>query len=308
MFIRGLKRLAAILLLLFLIFGVTKGVLRFLPGDPVDVILAETGANIDPEVLRHSLGLDRPFFPATLQQISALLLHFDWGTSVSLKTPIGPLLLERFRSSAMLAVCSLVSTLTLSFLFAFFAHLPSPFQSILRKAVKLFSAVSVALPTAWIGPLLGLLLAVKLKIFTLTGGIALPVVTLTLALSGFWVRAIFETLDRELRSDVARTARAKGQSEWLVVWKHAFLPAAGPLLAYLGSQTGALFAGAVITETLFDRPGLGSLFVESIFKRDYPLIESVLMVSAASILIGNLVGDFLQEAVQPRLRMREERS
>lgn len=308
MFIRGLKRLAAILFLLLLIFGVTKGVLRLLPGDPVDVILAETGANIDPEILRRSLGLDQPFLSATLRQLGDLFFHFDWGTSISLKTPIGPLLMERLRSSAILALCSLGTTLTFSFLFAFFAHLPSPLQPALRQSVKLFSATSVALPTAWIGPLLGLLFAVKLQLFTLTGGIALPVVTLTLALSGFWVRAIYETLDRELRTDVTRTARAKGQNEWLVVWKHAFLPASGPLLAYLGSQAGALFAGAVITETLFDRPGLGALFVESIFKRDYPLIEAVLIVTSASILIGNLAGDFLQEAVQPRLRMREERS
>lgn len=303
---RVLKRLGSILILLLLIFSTAKAVLRLLPGDPVDVILMETGATIEPEVLRHSLGLDRPFLPATLTQLKSLVLHFDWGNSISQKTPIGPILLKRTQSSLVLAIFALGCSLCFSFLFAFLAHLPSVFQPYLRPSLKAFSATSIALPTAWIGPLLGLLLAVQFRVFTLTGGIALPVITLALALSGFWVRAFYETLERELRTDVARTARAKGLSEWRVVWKHAFIPAAGPLLAYLGSQAGALFAGAVVTETLFDRPGLGSLLVESIFKRDYPLIEATLIVSSTMILLGNFLGDLLQEIVQPRLRMQED--
>lgn len=303
---RALKRVGAILLLLLLIFSVAKAVLRFLPGDPVDLILAETGALIDPELLRHSLGLDQPFIPATLEQLEKLVLHFDWGSSITLKTPIGPLLLKRVQSSAVLASFSILSSLLFSFLFAFLAHLPTRMSPTLRIAVKLFSATSIALPTAWIGPLLGLLLAVRFRIFSLTGGIALPVITLTLGLSGFWVRAFYETLDRELRNDVVRTARSKGLDEWRVVWKHAFIPSAGPLFAYLGSQAGSVFAGTVITETLFDRPGLGSLLVESIFKRDYPLIEATLIITSVLILLGNFTGDLLQEAVEPRLRMKEE--
>lgn len=302
---RVLKRFGTILILLLLIFSAAKGVLRFLPGDPVDVILMETGSTIEPEILRHSLGLDRPFIPATIAQLKALIFHFEWGTSISQKIPIGPLLLRRTQSSAVLAIFSLGLALSFSFLFAFVAHLPSRLQPSLRIGLKFFSATSVALPTAWIGPLLGLLLAVQFRFFALTGGIALPVITLSLALSGFWVRAFYETLDRELRTDVARTARAKGLSEWTVVLKHAFIPAAGPLFAYLGSQAGALFAGAVITETLFDRPGLGSLLVESIFRRDYPLIEAALIVTSTTILLGNFLGDLLQELVQPKLRMSE---
>ena len=308
MFIRGLKRIGAIALLLFFIFVAAKAVLRVIPGDPVELIIAETGSTIDPEVLRASLGLDRSFLPAIIEQIRELLLHFNWGNSISLKQPIGPILFEKGRSSAVLALCSLFSALTFSFTLAFFAHLSTPAKPFLRHFVRFFSAVSISLPTAWIGPMLGFLFAVQLRMFSLTGGIALPVITLTLGLSGFWVRAFYETLDRELRSDVTRTARAKGVSELLVIWKHAFLPSSGPLLAYLGSQAGALFAGAVITETLFDRPGLGSLLVESIFKRDYPLIEAVLIVSAGSVLIGNFLGDFLQEWVHPRLRMKEDHS
>jgi peptide/nickel transport system permease protein len=296
------KRLSTIVLLLLGIFLVAKGLVRTLPGDPVDAILAETGANLDPEMLRRDLGLDRPFWSATASQLSSLIVRFDWGDSISLKRPIGPLLLERAGKSVVLAAAALSVTLLFSFAFAFLANLPRRGTPAIRAGLRATSAIGVALPTAWIGPVLALFFAVKWKLFALSGGLALPTLTLALGLSGFWLRAFSETLEHELRSDVVRTARAKGLSESAVAWKHAFLPAAGPLVAFLGSQTGALFAGTVITETIFDRPGLGSLLVEAIFKRDYPLIESLLLVSSTFILLGNLAGDLLQIAVHPRLR------
>jgi ABC-type dipeptide/oligopeptide/nickel transport system permease component len=302
MLARVARRLSTIVLLLLGIFLVAKGLVRALPGDPVDAILAETGANLDPETLRRDLGLDRPYWSATASQLSSLLLRFDWGDSISMKRPIGPLLLERTEKSALLGAAALFTTLLFSFASAFFANLPHRARPALRSGLRAISAIGIALPTAWIGPLLALFLAVKWKLFVLSGGFALPVLTLSLGLSGFWLRAFSETLERELRSDVVRTARAKGAPESAVAWKHAFLPAAGSLLAFLGSQTGALFAGTVITETIFDRPGLGSLLVEAIFKRDYPLIESLLLVSSTLILVGNLAGDLLQIAVHPRLR------
>ncbi len=303
---RVLKRLGTIFVLILLIYIAGKGLLRLLPGDPVDVILLETGATIDPDVLRHSLGLDRAFLPSTLSQLRELFLHFNWGTSITQKIPIGPLLAERTAASLALAVLTLLLALPFSFLVAFYANYPSRFRATIHRFATFSSALSTALPTAWIGPILGFLLAVKFRVFSLTGGIALPVITLTVGLSGFWIRVIVETLERELRRDAVRTARAKGLSEWKVLLKHAFIPAAGPLVAYLGSQAGVLFAGAVITETLFDRPGLGSLLVDSIFKRDYPLIEAALITTSSLILIGNFLGDILQHHIEPRLRLETD--
>ncbi len=303
MAIRLLKRCMAIVILVLLIFLSAKAVLRVLPGDPVDAMLAETGANIAPEVLRRDLGLDRPFFPAALEQMRALVTRFDWGKALVIKRPIGPLLAERSASSAVLAITSLLGALLFSFTLSFVGQLPIPGAEFVRKLTRALSALGAALPTAWIGPILGYFLAVHFRLFTLSGGIALPALTLALALSGFWLRAFSETLEREMTSDAVRTARAKGVSEFHIVWKHAFFPAAGPFIAYLGSQTGALFAGTVITETIFDRPGLGSLLVESIFKRDYPLIESILITTSAFILIGNLAGDYFQEWANPKLRL-----
>lgn len=302
MLLRALRGLGMVIVLILLVFVCSKAIVRSLPGDPVDAILAETGSSIPPEILRKDLGLDRPFREAAYHQLEALLLHFDWGRSISRKQEIGPLLRERAAASFELGILSLFSALLFSFALAFWAQFPNRMSRSLQLPIQIFSALSASLPTAWIGPILGLLFAVKLRFFSLTGGLALPALTLSIALSGFWLRTFNDLFSRALRSDVVRTARSKGLGELKVVWKHAFLPTSGPLLAYLGSQTGVLLAGAVITETTFDRPGLGSLLVESIFKRDYPLIEAILILSAASILMGNFLGDLLQEWVQPKLR------
>ncbi len=299
---RVLQRLAAVLALLLLIFLLAKGLLRVLPGDPVDAILAETGSNLDPEILRRDLGLDRPYLSAVFAQLKDLLFAGEWGNSIVMKRPIGPLIQERATSSAVLAGSALLTAVFFSFCFALLANLPHRGARFWSEGVRGYSALAVALPTTWIGPILGFLFAVHFRWFDLTGGIALPTLTLALALSGFWVRAFDVTLRREYRGDAVRYARAKGLGETRVLVKHAFFPAAGPLAAFFGSQTGALFAGAVITETLFDRPGLGALLVESIFKRDYPVIESVLIVSSAWILLGNFLGDLLQYGIQPKLR------
>ncbi len=302
MFGRIARRILSIFALLLLVFLAVKATLRILPGDPVDAILAETGANLDPDVLRHRLGLDRPFFRATIEQLRSIFRNFDWGTSLTSQRPIGPMLGERAASSLILGFVAMGGALLFSFTAVFLSQIPSPYSTRLKAPLRVLSAVSTALPTAWFGPILGLLFAVKFRFFALTGGLALPALTLGFALSGFWLRAFSETLEREMRSDVTRTARSKGLPEIIVLGKHALLPAAGPLVAYLGSQTGALFAGAVITETIFNRPGLGSLLVEAIFKRDYPLIEATLVLSSTLILCGNFIGDFFQELLQPKLR------
>jgi ABC-type dipeptide/oligopeptide/nickel transport system permease component len=296
------RRIGALIILVLLVFLASKAIIRLLPGDPVEVILAETGADIAPALLRERLGLDQPFLRSTFEQLQAILFHGDWGSSLLRKQPIGPLLAERAFASFSLSMSALLIALLFSFALALMAQFPWKFARPLRVGLEALSALSIALPTAWIGPILALVFAVQAGIFTLSGGFALPCLTLALALCGFWLRAFSGIIERALRSDVVRTARAKGLPEIRVIWKHAFIPSSGPLFAYLGSQTGVLLSGTVITETTFDRPGLGSLMIESIFRRDYPLIESILILTAAFVLTGNFLGDLLQQWVEPRLR------
>jgi len=204
--------------------------------------------------------------------------------------------------SVLLAAIALVTGIAIALGLAVLASLPHGGQAFFERAQSSHSAWVASLPTAWIGPVFAYFFGVKLQLFPLGGSVWLPALTLGYCISGFWTRAFRETIRHELARDHARAARARGLPEAKVILKYGLYPAAGPLIAYLGTQAGALLAGAVVTETIFDWPGLGSLLVESIFKRDYPLIEATIFLSSAFILLGNWAGDLAQTLVNPRLR------
>ena len=145
-------------------------------------------------------------------------------------------------------------------------------------------------------------LAVALPLFPVSGGLALPALTLSIPFSGLWSRLIRERVSETLRLGAAPGARARGIPEWRVVIKYGLAPASGSLLAYLGTQFGALLGGAFVTEAIFDWPGLGSLLVDSVLRRDYPLVEAAVFAAAAASLLGSLFGDWAQTWIDPRRR------
>ena len=165
--------------------------------------------------------------------------------------------------------------------------------------------VLAAAPAAWIAPIFSLVLCVKLRIFPVTGSLALSSLVLGVALSGFWVRAFSRVIETEMRSEHYRSAEARGLPLVTLILKYALYPAAGSLVAFLGTQAGSLAAGAVIIETVFDWKGLGSLLVESILKRDYPLMEMTIFLTSMLIFFGNALGDGLQILMNPKLREKE---
>lgn len=290
-----------LVLLLFVVFAATKSLVRAIPGDPIDAILAETGTSIPRETLEKELKLDLPFWKAiTLQTRDAI--SGDFGQSITQKRAIGPILGERLKNSSLLALIALSTGLLIALVLAILSTLPFRAQNTFDRIQKFHSAWVAALPTAWIGPIFAFVFGVQLQLFALGGNVWLPALTLGYCVSGFWTRAFRETLRKELHRDHARAARARGVGELRLLLKYGLYPAAGPLFSYLGTQTGGLLAGAVITETIFDWPGLGALLVESIFKRDYPLIEATIFLSSALILLGNWLGDVAQLGVNPRLR------
>lgn len=302
--IGALKRITLMIVMAFLVFVLSKALIRSLPGDPVEQLVAESGTSIPAEELRKELGLDLSFTASLGNQIRSALKG-DLGKSLIQRREIGPLLKERTKHSILLAFTAFAFGIPFSFLLAMFATIPSRLQRIVDSYIQFHSAFLAATPTAWFAPILAWLLVVQLHWFDLGGSIALPATTLAISLTGFWARAFRELLSDEIRKDHFRSAQARGASTFTLLTKHAFMPAAGPLASYFGTQLGSLFAGAVVTETLFDWPGLGSLFVESLFKRDYPLIEATLFFTSIFILSGNALGDFLHRLLQPKLRDHE---
>ena len=296
-FIRG----AWLVLLVFLIFSTSKLLIRLIPGDPVDVIMSETGELVDRETLAKEMGLDRAYFPSLVQQTKEALKG-DLGKSLFQKKPITQILGSRLKNSAELAVLSLLTGLLIAFGLTLLSSLPSKTQPYWDRIQNFHSVWVASLPTVWIAPVFAYLFAVYFQIFPLGGSVWLPALTLGYCLSGFWTRALRETLKVELAREHVRAARARGLGEINILLRYGLYPALGPWIAFLGTQTGFLFSGAIIVETVFDWPGLGSLLIESIFKRDYPLIETTLFISASLILSGNLLGDFLQEMIHPKMR------
>jgi peptide/nickel transport system permease protein len=300
--IRGAARLLSLLAMSLLIFGLTRALIHALPGDPLETLLAETGTAVPREILRAELRLDRPFLAGIAEDLRAVATRGDLGRSILTRQPVAPLLAARLARTVALATAAVVWGLTLSLALGLAAAEPgaSRLARALDRLCTGFGALSAALPTPWIGPMLIYALAVRLPLFPLGGHLALPALTLALAFAGLWSRLVRERVRETLRLGAAQAARARGIPEWRVLVKYGLAPASGALLAYLGTQFGALLGGAMVTEVVFDWPGVGSLLVESVLKRDYPVVEAAVFATALLSLLGTALGDWAQAWIDPR--------
>ena len=292
----------------WVIFGVTSLVfflIHWVPGDPVEVMLGESASAFDRESLRQALGLDRP----VLEQWGTFLagvFTLDMGVSLFHQQPVMALLNARYPATLELAAAA--------FLIAILIALPLGLMAAARQgsrwdfAAMGFSLLGVSIPNFWLGPLLVLVFALGLGWFPVsgreaTGAVVLPAITLGASLAAILSRMVRSSLLEVLGEDFIRTARAKGLSARQVLIRHGLRNAWLPILTLLGMQVGALLGGAVITETIFNWPGIGSLLVESIQRRDYPVVQAcVLMISLAYVTI-NLLTDLLYAWVDPRIRL-----
>ncbi len=296
-----IKRVLGMLMVLLVVFAASRLIVRALPGDPLNTLLAETGTSIPPEELARELGLDQPFFPALWQDLLRALKG-DWGASILTREPVAGVLLARLARTAQLTALSILIGLSVSLCLGL-AAAGFPDRRWGRFADRLctgYGAVSSALPTVWIGPMMIYTFAVVVPLFPVSGHIALPALTLAIGFTGFWSRLIRERVRETLRFGAAPGARARGLSETRIVIKYGLAPASGALAAFLGTQVGALLGGAFVTEAIFDWPGIGSLLVDSVLKRDYPLVEGAVFVAAAASLLGTAAGDLAQSRMDPR--------
>ena len=175
-------------------------------------------------------------------------------------------------------------------------------------AVGVFTLLGLSIPNFALGPLLMLFFSVKLGWLPVSGrdgvlAFVLPAVTLGAALAAILTRMVRAAVMEELASDYVRTARAKGLTEWQVLWRHAFRNALIPTLTIIGLQFGTLLAGAIITETIFSWPGIGRLTVQAIQSRDFPLLQGCILLIAVTYVVVNLATDFVYALVDPRVRL-----
>ncbi len=281
--------------------------IHLVPGDPVDVMLGETAHPIDRAALRVSLGLDQPL-AVQLYQYLERLLHLDLGTSLHTRQPIAGMLANRLPATLELAAAALMLALVIALPLGVMAaiHRNKPWDT----GAMGFSLLGVSIPNFWLGPMLILVFSLWLGWTPVSGregagSLILPAVTLGTALAAVLARMVRSSLLEVLGEDFVRTARAKGLPERVVIWRHALGNAWLPVITLLGLQLGALLGGAVITETVFSWPGIGSLMVESIQKRDYPVVQGcVLLISLAYVLVNTLT-DLVYAWIDPRIRLGE---
>ncbi len=298
---RSTVRVLALASTVAIAFVASRAIVRSLPGDPLDTLIAETGTELPREELRAELGLDRPFAHALLVDAGAAM-GGNFGRSILSRHEIGPLLWERLQRTALLVALAVVVGAALALplgLLACHGALPGVARAA-GNSCTLLGAVTAALPTPWTGPMLAYGLSYVVPVFPLGGHVALPALTLALPFAGFWARLIRERVRETLRTGSARGARARGVGEAVILLKYGLAPASGSLLAYFGTQIGSLLAGAFVTEVIFDWPGMGALLVESVLKRDYPVVEAAVFAAAVASVAGTALGDLARATVDPR--------
>jgi peptide/nickel transport system permease protein len=292
------------------VFGVTSLVffmIHLIPGDPVEVMLGESARVADRENLRHALGLDRPLLVQWLDYLYHLA-RFDLGESLHSRQPIIDILLAHIPATLELTLVAL--------LFAIVIALPLGIMAALHRntgwdrAAMTVSLLGVSIPNFLMGPLLILLFAMYLGWLPVSGrestdSVILPALTLGTAMAAILSRMVRATLLEVINEDYIRTARAKGLSRFRTILLHAMPNTMLPIITLLGLQLGALLAGAVITEVVFSWPGIGQLTIEAIHTRDYPLVQSCILLISFGYVLVNIVTDILYSVLDPRVRLGE---
>lgn len=293
---------------MFVVMTLVFFLLRLVPGDPVDFILGDGALPEARTELIKTFQFDQPIATQYKHYLNNMF-HGNFGLSYFSKKPVNDLIKERYFATLELAwtaiMWAVLFSIPLGILSALKRHTP------LDRSTLIFSLVGISMPSFYLGPLLALLFSIKLNWFPLsgrdqTGAIILPSITLGLAMAALLTRMTRASMLQVLDKDYVRTARAKGLSSFNVIVKHAFRTALIPIVAILGLQFGTLLAGAVITEKVFSWPGLGSLMLEAISRRDYALVQGCVLLIAATYVVVNLLTDVTYAVLDPAMRFEEK--
>lgn len=308
------KRLIAAIPVLFGLTIIVFLIMAMIPGDPATAILGSYATPENVARLNRDLGLDKSL-PEQYFIWLGNLFQGDLGRSYTLNRPVLDEVLERFSATLILAGTSLI----LCSIFGLLAGIASAVRQYgwTDKIVTLLVLIGISTPSFWLGLLLILGFAVKLRLFPASGmyaiygggdlldllhHLALPALTLSVVATGVIARLTRTAMLEVLRQDYIRTARAKGLTERRVIFRHAFKSALVGVIPVIGIQAGFVIGGAVYIETVFQWPGIGSMLVKAISTRDLLLVQGGVLVVAAAYVLFNLIADVLQTLLDPRLR------
>ena len=333
MFAFVLKKLATVVPTFIGVTLVAFALIRLIPGDPIEIMMGERRLDAQSHArLLHQLGLDQPLYAQYFDYVGRLL-HGDLGQSIVTREPVVDEFVSLFPATVELASAALLLALVVGLALGIAAALKR--GSLVDQGVMGLATLGNSMPVFWWGLMLIMLFSVQLGWTPVSGRIgieyevpvktglllidslfsdeagafasaclhlALPALVLGTIPMAVVARMTRSSMLEVLREDYVRTARAKGLSPWRVVVVHALRNALIPVVTVLGLQMGALLGGAVLTETIFSWPGIGKWLIDAIARRDYPVVQAGILVSAAIFIVVNLAVDLLYGVINPRLR------
>jgi peptide/nickel transport system permease protein len=306
------RRLGLLALVMAIVSVLIFGIVQILPGDVAVMILGTSATPVDLTALRQKLGLDRPA-PLRYADWVSGAVRGEWGTSLLYQVPVRPLVLERLRRSAVLAVLALAVAVPLAIGLGVLSALRR--NGILDQAVGLVTLVAVSLPEFIVGTVLILVLAFRFallppsslvdprkSLWSVAPSLVLPVLTLVLALLAHMTRMTRASMLDVLEQPYIRAARLRGLRPRLVILRHALRNALLPTVGIVAINVGFLIGGIVVVETVFAYPGLGRLMVDAVNHRDVPVIQMAALLIALTYALANLAADLVYAYLDPRIR------
>lgn len=300
-----LKRLLMMIPVLFGVAFVIFTMLYFTPGDPAVQILGEGATPEAIAALREELGLNAPFVVRFFNYIKDLVWYGDLGISYSTNRPVIDEILSRFPTTLELAALSVLIATLIGVFCGIIAAVRQ--YSIFDNAATVVSLIGASMPNFWQGIMMILLFSVYLGWLPASGFDSpicwiMPAMTIGTSTAASIMRMTRSSMLEVIRKDYIRTARAKGQSEFVVIFHHALKNAMIPVLTTIGLSFGRMMGGAVLTESIFAIPGLGSLIVNAIKARDYPVVQGGVLFIAFVFGFVNLFVDILYAFCDPRIK------
>ncbi|HDX7269163.1 TPA: ABC transporter permease [Clostridioides difficile] len=308
-----LNRVKVLIPMLILISILSFGLLELAPGDPADAYINPLMSSQDIENIRVNMGLDKPVYIRYLNWLKNTLSG-NLGISYINHMPVTEQIMKKMGNTFILMGTSLIFSILVAIPLGIFLAVNK--NSITSKVSSVFNYIGVSIPSFWIGMILISIFSVKLNIFP-SGGmhtigndsigdlvkhLVLPVITLGLYNTAIFTNYVEASVNEQLKKQYVITARAKGLSEKVILFKHVLKNSLTSLVTILGMSIQKLVTGAFVTEVVFSWPGMGRLMIDSIFSRDYTVIMAITMLSALFLILGNLVADILYLLIDPKIK------
>ncbi|HOX30989.1 MAG TPA: ABC transporter permease [Spirochaetales bacterium] len=299
------RRLLMMIPVLIGVSFVIFSMLYFAPGDAADVILGDLATPEDKQLFRAEHGLDKPFLVQYFNYMKGVVTEGDLGTSYVTRQPVTIEIMERFPATLQLSAMSVFLAVVIGVTVGIISATRQ--YSFIDHLATSLSMIGVSMPNFWQGMMLIIIFSVALRWFPPSGFSTpmhwvLPAVTVGTNASANIMRMTRSSMLEIIRQDYIRTARAKGQTEAVVIWKHALKNALIPIITVVGLSFGRLLGGAVLTESIFSIAGVGKLMVDAIKLKNFPMVQGGVLFIAFVMSIVNLVVDVLYSFADPRIR------